>query len=374
MPHRFFAAPRDHSMVKAQVISKYFPVWATIVSKALRPNGVLVYLDLFSGPGRFGAVGAGGAESTPLLVTRRIVADSHLRKIVRLVFNDKRRSHADRLRQELSAIHGIRDLAYTPSIFCNEVGDALAATFAAVRMNPTFSFVDPFGYKGLTQELVRALIKDFGSECVFFFNDSAIRRALSNPRVAQPIAALFGDARARALRTLITSLPARERSGAVIRELEAALKDAGARFVLPFLLTAAGPRRTHFHVVFVTKHTKGYELMKEVMRSLGHLRFLAAGHWEICFEDPSNPWLFGDEAQNELATILPGLFQGQTVSVQEIYRSHQAGTPFVLSDYKAALRVLSAQGQVDVKVSRGKKWRPGTFPDHLEVTFPPAGG
>lgn len=370
----FFAEPHDHSRVKALIVAKYFPAWAKIVSKPLKPGGFLAYLDLFCGPGRYGTAGGGGAESTPLLVTRAVVADPRLRRIVRLVFNDKSKAHTDRLEQELRAIPGIKELTHKPTVYCGEVGGPLARTLASLKMSPTFSFVDPFGYKGLTQDLIGALIKDWGSECVLFFNDAAIRRALANPKVAQPVAGLFGEQRARLLGSQIEAMPERDRSRAVVGKLQEALLEAGARYVLPFLLTATYPRRRHFHVVFVTKHMRGYELMRQVMRSLGRLRLSAAGHWEIAFEDPSNPWLFEDAATEELVSTLPQRFAGRRLSVRGVYEAHQSGTPFVLSDYKAALRVLAGNGSIQVTVGPGKKWRAGSFPDHLDVSFPPAGG
>src|SRR5207248_10024637 len=38
----------------------------------------------------------------------------------------------------------------------------------------TFLFVDPFGYKGLSLQLVNSVIKDWGCDCVFFFNYNRI--------------------------------------------------------------------------------------------------------------------------------------------------------------------------------------------------------
>jgi three-Cys-motif partner protein len=374
MTSEFFNEARAHTRVKSQIVVTYFPAWAKIVSKPLKPGGSLVYLDLFSGPGRFGHQDERGEDSTPLLITRKVVADPRLSQIVRLVFNDKDGGHAERLREQLAHVPGIERLVFQPGVFSDEVGDQLAALFATAKLNPTFSFIDPFGYKGLTQDLIRALIKDWGSECVLFFNDSAVGRALLNPKVEDHVAALFGEQRAHELRGRLPGLQVRHRGRAVLDALEATLREAGAQFVLPFVLTATAPRRRRFHVVFATKHPKGYEIMKDVMRSLGRLRILSAGFWEIAFEDGSNPWLFPDEAVDELERKLPAHFAGQTLEVAEVHRRHHPKTPFIMSDYKAALRKLAAVARIEVRTAPGKVWRAGTFPDHLIVVFPPAGG
>lgn len=52
---------------------------------------------------------------------------------------------------------------------------------------------DPFGYKGLSWALIRSVIKDWGSDCVFFFNYSRINAGINNPIVNEHMEALFWE-------------------------------------------------------------------------------------------------------------------------------------------------------------------------------------
>jgi hypothetical protein len=56
-----------------------------------------------------------------------------------------------------------------------------------------------------------------------------------------------------------------ERESTIIEELTSAIREMGGTYVLPFRFrNAAGSRTTH-HLIFVSKHVRGYEIMKDVM-------------------------------------------------------------------------------------------------------------
>jgi three-Cys-motif partner protein len=61
----FFDEPKEHSKVKATIVSKYFKAWAGVMIATLRRferQEKIAYTDLFSGPGRY----EDGTPSTPL--------------------------------------------------------------------------------------------------------------------------------------------------------------------------------------------------------------------------------------------------------------------------------------------------------------------
>ena len=86
---KFFSRQTEASRVKAEIIAKYFPGWATVVSSWATK---MLYVDLYAGRGRYDD----GAESTPLLVLRRAIADPIVSQMLVTIFNDQ--DHADALR------------------------------------------------------------------------------------------------------------------------------------------------------------------------------------------------------------------------------------------------------------------------------------
>lgn len=63
------------------------------------------------------------------------------------------------------------------------------------RLFPPSFFVDPWGYKGLSLKLVSAIIKDWGCDCVFFFNYNRVNMGVNNDSIKKHMISLFGEER-----------------------------------------------------------------------------------------------------------------------------------------------------------------------------------
>lgn len=176
----FFQEQRDQSLIKAKIVSKYFKQWAGVmlgtIKKYDRQAQKLAYIDLFAGPGRYDDQ----SKSTPLLVLETILADPELSSRMVTLFNDKDPKNVENLKQTIAQMPGIGQLRYEPTIFNEEVGDEIAKMFGGMNLVPTFFFVDPWGYKGLSLNLVSSIIKDWGCDCVFFFNYNRINMGITN--------------------------------------------------------------------------------------------------------------------------------------------------------------------------------------------------
>jgi hypothetical protein len=77
--------------------------------------------------------------------------------------------------------------------------------------------------------------------------------------------ALFGPERANALRLALKGKMPDMREALILEAMSQALKEMGGQFVLPFLFKSPTGVRTSHSLVFVTKHFKGYEIMKDIM-------------------------------------------------------------------------------------------------------------
>src|ERR1700737_3365107 len=150
------------------------------------------------------------------------------------LFNDADKDNADALIREIEAIPGIKDLKHKPQVEAEEVGDKIVGMFESKNLVPTFFFVDPWGYKGLSLGLINSVLKNWGCDCVFFFNYNRINMGLGNDMVEQHINVLFGLERADNLRQKLAGLPSHEREATIVEALTEALRELGANYVLPF--------------------------------------------------------------------------------------------------------------------------------------------
>jgi Protein of unknown function (DUF5131) len=143
MADDFFKERADQSEVKARIVMKYFITWAGIIGRRSRSDKI-AYIDLYAGPGRY----EDGSASTPLMVLTEVLNKPELQDVVVAVFNDKDENHTSTLEKEIAALPGINNLKHKPQVESTEVDQALADYFKTARLIPTFSFIDPFGYKG----------------------------------------------------------------------------------------------------------------------------------------------------------------------------------------------------------------------------------
>jgi len=246
---KFFEESREQSAVKTAIVSKYFWSWSKIIMPQARENKI-AYLDLFAGPGRY----EDGTKSTPLIILEKAIQDQQMSQMLVTVFNDKDSNNAQALQKAIDAIPEIEKLKFKPEVRNKEVGSERVKEFSSVELVPTLFFVDPWGYKGLSLQLVNSVLKDWGCDCIFFFNYNRINMGLTNPVVHEHMAALFGEG----LRQKLETLSPDDRESCIVEELCDALGANQGRFVLPFGFKNDSGSRTSHHLIFVSKHPLGF--------------------------------------------------------------------------------------------------------------------
>ncbi|TRU73371.1 MAG: three-Cys-motif partner protein TcmP [Microcystis viridis Mv_BB_P_19951000_S69] len=367
----FFNEQKEQSLIKARIVEKYFWAWAKViiskVKKGSSSNQKIAYVDLFAGAGRY----KDGSKSTPVKVLETAIADPDMRNMLVSIFNDADVENVNSLQQAIDSIPGIENLKYPPHIFNHEVGENIVKTFQSMKLVPTLLFVDPWGYKGLSLQLVNSVVKDWGCDCIFFFNYNRINMGLNNDAVKEHINALFGQVRADQLRELLKTLTPQERELTVVEYICEALKEMGGKYVLPFRFRHEMGNRTSHHLIFVSKHPKGYEIMKEIMAKESSEQTQGVPSFEYNPATLQQPLLFElTRPLDQLESMLLDTFSGKTMTMAEIYDQHHVGKPYIKKNYKDALRNLESQGKITVHPPAGKKRRKGTFADDLKVTFP----
>lgn len=367
---KFFDERTDQSEVKARIVQKYFYAWANVIIPTAQKNGGrIAYIDLYAGPGRY----KDGAASTPLLVLQHAIANPKLASMLVALLNDSDSDKTSTLQTEVEKLPSISNLKYKPVISCGEIDEEAEKYFNQARLVPSFSFIDPFGYKGLSLKIVRGVIKDWGCDCVFFFNYNRINAGIGNQAVAGHMDALFGKERADALRTRLPDLSPELREALILEELAAEIKALGGTYVLPFTFRNSSGTRTYHKLVFVSKSFKGYAIMKDIMAKESSTEDQGVPSLTYSPADWSMPLLFSlQRPLDQLRASLLKDFAGQEMSVAEIYERHSVDTPYVMKNYKETLTQLEMEGKVSVRSLKGTR-RKGTFADHLLVKFSMSG-
>jgi len=367
----FFDQSREHSQVKARIVAKYFGVWARVmIPSAKKFSGRIAYFDIFSGPGRY----EDGTLSTPLLVLQQAIADEDMRQMVVSVFNDRSADRAGKLQAAIAALPGIETLKYKPQISNKIVGDELAKEFASLKLVPTFFFIDPFGYKGLSLALIKSVVQNWGSDCIFFFNYNRVNMGLNNEKVREHMNALFGTERADKLRVAISNLTPERRERLIISTLSESLVEMGAAFVLPFAFRDKDRDRTRHYLISVTKNFKGYDIMKEIMAKESSSNVQGVPSFEFSPTKEIEQMLFEmSQPLDDLGHVLLATFAGETMTMQSVYERHTVGTNYIKRNYKKVLTTMEAEGKIaaDPPAAKRKKIKGQiSFADNVMVRFP----
>ncbi|MHB0874453.1 MAG: three-Cys-motif partner protein TcmP [Anaerolineae bacterium] len=363
----FFDESRQPSQVKAAIVAKYFDAWSRVMIGAQKKGqtdspGKFAYIDLFAGPGRY----KDGTRSTPLLVLEKAIADPDLRQMLVTIFNDKDEDCTRSLQEAIEALPGIETLSYAPQVSCHEVGEDIVRQFEQMRLVPTLFFVDPWGYRGLSLRLVNSVLKNWGCDCILFFNYNRINMGLSNPVVWSHMDALFGQQRADALRQRLEPMTPEVRQLEIVQAICDALEEMGGRFTLPFRFTDDKGTRTSHHLIFVSKHFRGYGIMKDIMAGESSAAAQGVASFGYSPADRRQPLLFElARPLDDLEGMLLADLAGRTLSVKAIYETHSVGRPYVRKNYNAVLRALESAGKVTATAHRK-----GSLGDDVQVTFP----
>ncbi|MGD9495593.1 MAG: three-Cys-motif partner protein TcmP [Armatimonadota bacterium] len=368
MADDFWRAPSDSSLVKIVIVVKYFDAWSNVMLSRTRGN--ICYADLYAGRGKYDD----GTLSVPLLILQRAIDEPRLGARLMTVFNEADSDTHDHLASNVASFPGVDQLRHRPMTSSLTVGRDDAQLIAPLPSVPTITFLDPFGYSGISLDLIDRLTSGFGRECIVFFNTNRINAAVSNLAVQPKMEFLFGAADWPAARARIEAFQRIDRELAVVEEFVQALKRRGMEFVLPFRVRNQEGTRASHHLIHVCRHVRGYTIMKEIMAGESSGAGVGVPRFEYNPADQRYGILFEYARPfSDLQDLLLERFAGRTLSMAQVFDEHQVGTPFIAKNYKDVLRQMEEDDLIEANPpapDRPKRKGKATFADTVMVTFP----
>ena len=345
MSDTFFGSQTLRSRIKSFVVGDYYRGWGHIIAHGRHSGGVMGYVDLFAGPGIYDD----GAESTPLMVLRKTFGSRVLSEQVQLVFNDKDSGYVSTLKLALAdlASSGSVSLRHKPLFFNFEVGPSTLNWFRELGLGPCLFFLDPFGYRGLTMDLIAGLVSEWGSDCIFLFNYSALHKHLYNEGEDASVAEFWNSGDLESLKAVLSGSSPLDSEYKAVSFLSTCMCQRGVPYVLPMRFTIEGSAQTSYHLVLASKHFRAYALMKKVMDkvSTGHVE--GAVPFEFVFKGDSvlQIPMTGLRPEDHLHERLFSKFAGQSLSFRDLYRrfEEENTTPFIKRHYVSAIDQLRDQ-------------------------------
>jgi hypothetical protein len=142
----------------------------------------------------------------------------------------------------------------------------------------------------------------------------------------------------------------------VLEALAQAIKGMGGKFVLPFRFKNAAGTRTSHSLIFVSKHFKGYEIMKDIMAKESSVIEQGVPSFTYSPADAAMPLLFSlNTPLSHLENALLKKYAGRTITMEQIYVEHSIDRPYIKKNYRDTL--LNLEREDKSARSRRKKTR-----------------
>lgn len=325
----------------------------------------LNYIDGFCGPGRYKK----GEPGSPLVALEVAKPVAKQLERVNFLFTDEDKDRIDHLKTELSRLDipttfqvRVRNEQFADRM--TKILDTIDSRMGG-KLQPSFVFIDPFGFAGVPYSLVKRILEKPRCETLITFMVDSVNRFLNHPEesLRHHMDEIFGTSEC----FQITGDDRIVR----LRDLYQKQLQKAANFVRYFEMKNKNGRLIYL-LFFASNNRLGHLKMKEAMWSVDPL-----GEFRFSDRTSSQEILFQPDQAELLWPLLQVRFKGQTVPVSTVQEFVEDKTPFLAKHMKAALsdnekifipkadRIVVAPLKVD-----GKPRMKGKFPEGAIVTFP----
>ena len=347
-----FKKLKKSTRVKIDIVTEYFSIWANIMQNAsICRNKILTYMDLFSGPGIYDD----GNPSTPIRILSYVSKNIYLLENLKTEFYEGENKYFLKLQKNIQSHEAYNKLKFepviNPKVITPEIADELNLC------DCTFCFIDPFGYKDLHLDLFHNVTKNWGCDCVFYFNTRGIVRNFDNETQNKYWTNIFGNEGFKRIKERHEHEKNTRFEKIIIDELQNTLENEGVKFFIPFAIEFEEKEMISHHLVFITKHELGFRKMKEIM----YKHSLKDGDIPQYISKNINYVQLGfsfDMNIGALQDLLLKDFSGQEISVAKIYeKCNKWGYLYVDKNIKDALIKLESRNLINVDKPIDKRMR-----------------
>lgn len=257
---------REQSLVKHLILRRYLQRFAFIIGS--RWNSI-TYVDCFSGPWKSRsdefADTSFAIAINELRHARDALRDNHDTHVqLRCFFLEKSQRAYSQLREFVDTVHDVeietRNAALEDSV------EQIVEFAKGAQSSFPFVFIDPTGWTGFALDIIQPLLTLNPCEVLINFMTGHIRRFIDSPdtETQQSFERLFGSTDFRAN---LSGLEKSDRDDAAVTQYLEAVKRAGVfRYASPAIVLHPEINRSHFHLLYLTRNTKGIEAFKDAER------------------------------------------------------------------------------------------------------------
>ena len=257
---------REQTLVKHFILRKYLSRFAPIV---LSNWDSISYVDCFSGPWNALTDDLRDTSFSVALEELRRArdhhADSRRRVGLRCFFLERDADAYARLKDYADAVDDAE--VETRNAILEESVDAILDFIRrGGRKTFPFIFIDPTGWTGFAMDTIAPLLSVEPSEVLFNLMTKDVRRFIESPeqQTQASLDRLFGRP---GMKERVAGQQGLDRDDAIVDEYQKSVRQFGGfRYVCSAIVLHPERNRTHFRLIYATRHRKGVEVFKEAER------------------------------------------------------------------------------------------------------------
>lgn len=269
-------AGREQTLVKHLILGKYLARFAHIIG--FQWNSI-TYVDCFSGPWNVRSDDLKDSSFSIALEELKKAKETHHRLsgksiALRCYFLEKDSTAYARLKQFTDQIHDA-EIKTRNGALDSSIDDILDFVRTGGETFP-FIFIDPTGWTGFAMQDIAPLLALDPGETVINFITGHIKRFIESPQdqTRESFTRLFGSAD---FKSRVEGLAKQDREDALVAEYcDCVKRTGGFKYVSPAIVLHPEKDRTHFNLIYATRHDSGLNAFKDAekraMKDMEHAR------------------------------------------------------------------------------------------------------
>lgn len=258
---------REQSQVKHFILEKYLERFAHIIGSWA---DTITYVDCFSGPWKAQASDLSDTSFAIALRELRKARDTHAEHgktlRIRCLFLEEQAKRYGELKRYADRQNDI-EVETLNSAMLDSIHEITGFIRQGGKKSFSFTFIDPTGWSGFDLNQIQPLLQETPGEVLINFMTEHIRRFVSpkerREEIIDSFRRLFGSEEAF---ERVRQIPnAQDREDELFTAYASGVRKAGEfDYTCPAVVFHPIEERTHFHLIYATRHPKGVEVFKDV--------------------------------------------------------------------------------------------------------------
>jgi three-Cys-motif partner protein len=202
-------------------------------------------------------------------ILSRIAESPHAKSLahkLHAVLNDRNAAYSEELASTLKVPHFTNILIGEASVTTEQVSLSLAQEALGQTNGPALWFVDPWGYEGVSRDLIRQCTDGWGSDAILLLNVNAITRSVRNAQEHENLSRFFGPQFFEGLLSELNRDRTRRIEPEVMRTVLNAYRGlGGGRLVSRVGFQFEDRDRSSHFLLLITKHQRGVRTFNDIV-------------------------------------------------------------------------------------------------------------